>query len=572
MMFSRKKKSKQDDAFDTLETLDIGPEDDSFSDSETDGKKAKKKLPAWVIIPVIVVLAGGAFGLSVLTGGSDNSSGGTALQVTEVTRGSVEEVYNATGTIESENTKTYYSPVTAPIKECNAVVGQPVKKGDLLISFDTTNLERDNQQAQLNLQSSLNSSRAAKAQNAQAIEAANAASAQAAEQANALAEEVNTLAAQVDAANAQYQANLEAAGQQAQANETLRQQLETTITENEKIITANQSLIDSTDAGYAGKRADYDAAVALPEDQRTEEQKNLIRVFEAYDAAVAARDAAQAAVNDAQKQLDAIQDPDVDDAGCAELKAQYDAKYAEWQAAYQAAGAPSSATGMTDAEFDNLAISDNLAELAALTPEELLEKGKEGMKADMDGVIASVDPLQTNTAAQGAALFTIASTEKTRVKIEISPDDYADMKIGATAQITVGDNTYEGTLTNVDKIAVQDANGSPVIGAQIHINNPDENICIGATAKIRMTVSEANNVLVVPTEVVNASTDGDFVYIIEDGVVKERPVTLGTASATQVEIVEGLEEGDMVVNDMSADIQEGMRAVAQPDTSSQASE
>lgn len=151
---------------------------------------------------------------------------------------------------------------------------------------------------------------------------------------------MNTLAAQVDAANAQYQANLEAAGQQAQANETLRQQLETTITENEKIITANQSLIDSTDAGYAGKRADYDAAVALPEDQRTEEQKNLIRVFEAYDAAVAARDAAQAAVNDAQKQLDAIQDPDVDDAGYAELKAQYDAKYAEWQAAYQAAGAP----------------------------------------------------------------------------------------------------------------------------------------------------------------------------------------------------------------------------------------
>ena len=42
MMFSRKKKSKQDDAFDTLETLDIGPEDDSFSDSETDGKRRRK--------------------------------------------------------------------------------------------------------------------------------------------------------------------------------------------------------------------------------------------------------------------------------------------------------------------------------------------------------------------------------------------------------------------------------------------------------------------------------------------------------------------------------------------------
>ena len=99
MMFSRKQKSKQDDAFDTLETLDIGPEDDSFSDSETDGKKAKKKLPAWVIIPVIVVLAGGAFGLSVLTGGADNSSGGASPQGTGGTKGDAGKVIKPTSAL-----------------------------------------------------------------------------------------------------------------------------------------------------------------------------------------------------------------------------------------------------------------------------------------------------------------------------------------------------------------------------------------------------------------------------------------------------------------------------------------
>ncbi len=567
-MLSKKKKAVHNETENLTEVLeperlpDEDADDIPGKSSRSPRKKQKKKLPAWVIIPVLLVVIAGAWGLSLLAGGKENTSG-TVLDVVAVSRGTVQETYNSNGTIESENTKIYYSPVTAPIKECKAVVGQTVKSGDLLITFDTTNLERDNKQAQLNLQSSLNNSRAAKAQNAKAIEAANAASAQAAEQANALAEEVNSLAAQVDEAYAQYQANIADAGAAAQAAQSRIEELNGIIAQNQPVVTANQSIIDSTDAGYAGKRPDYDAAKLIPEGQRTEEQQNLVDVFEEYDAAVEERNEAQAAIDSANAELETLSSaaPDVDDAGYAELKAQYDAKYAEWQAAYQAAGTPAADSGMTSAEFENLDISDNLAELAALTPEELLEKGKEGMKADMDGVIASVDPLQTNTAAQGGALFSIASTDKVRVKIQISPDDYAKMKTGTPASITVGENTYEGTLTNVDKIAVLNEKGSSVIGAQIHINNPDENICIGATAKVRMTVAESKDVLLVPTEAVNASTDGDFVYVIEDGVVKEKPVELGTASTTQIEVISGLDEGDLVVNDLNVDIEAGMRAI-----------
>ena len=78
----------------------------------------------------------------------------------------------------------------------------------------------------------------------------------------------------------------------------------------------------------------------------------------------------------------------------------------------------------------------------------------------------------------------------------------------------------------------------------------------------QVTVAEAKNVVVIPTEAVNASTDGDFVYVIENGIVKEKPVTLGISSSTQTEITEGLDEGDMVINDFNADITPGMKAAA----------
>lgn len=555
-MFSNKNMHRKESA---SPAHDLTGMEAAGSDSRT-AVTNKKKVPAWVIIPILAVIILLAWILSVFAGGKIEDSAGTPLNVVKAERGTVKEVYNSTGTIESENTKTYYSPVTAPIKECRAVAGQTVKAGDLLVTFDTTNLERDNQQAQLTLQSSLNSSIAARTQNARAIDAANAASAQAAAQANALADEVNALVSQVDSAHAQYQANQQAAAQQAAQNAPKVQELQSQITTYNESIASADAVISSYERGYTGRQVEINEALAAENPDPVQEQ--IIKDTEEYNAALKSKSDTEALLAQAQDSLDALGVPPADDAGYTDLLAQYEAKYAEWQAAYQAAGASVPDTGMTSAELSNLDISDNLAELAALTPEELLAKGKEGMKADMNGVVASVEILQTNSAAQGTALFTIADTDNVRVKIEVAPDDYDKMNPGSEVDVTLAGHTYKGTLTGVDKIAVPNAKGVPVIGARIHIENPDENICIGATAKIKMTVAEAENVVVIPTEAINASTDGDFVYVIENGIVKEKPVTLGISSSTQTEITEGLDEGDIVINDFNADIRPGMRAAA----------
>lgn len=555
-MFSNKNMHRKESA---SPAHDLTGMEAAGSDSRT-AVTNKKKVPAWVIIPILAVIILLAWILSVFAGGKIEDSAGTPLNVVKAERGTVKEVYNSTGTIESENTRTYYSPVTAPIKECRAVAGQTVKAGDLLVTFDTTNLERDNQQAQLTLQSSLNSSIAARTQNAKAIDAANAASAQAAAQANALADEVNALVSQIDSAYAQYQANQQAAAQQAAQNAPKVQELQSQITTYNESIASADAVISSYERGYTGRQVEINEALAAENPDPVQEQ--IIKDTEEYNAALKSKSDTEALLAQAQESLDALGVPPADDAGYSDLLAQYEAKYAEWQTAYQAAGASVPDTGMTSAELSNLDISDNLAELAALTPEELLAKGKEGMKADMNGVVASVEILQTNSAAQGTALFTIADTDNVRVKIEVAPDDYDKMNPGSEVDVTLAGHTYKGTLTGVDKIAVQNAKGVPVIGARIHIKNPDENICIGATAKIKMTVAEAENVVVIPTEAINASTDGDFVYVIENGIVKEKPVTLGISSSTQTEITEGLDEGDIVINDFNADIRPGMRAAA----------
>ena len=553
-MFSKKKR-EQDKDLDTIitETLeeDAVHDEDSYELEDSGAANPpRKKLPGWVIIPVIAVLAVIIIAVSFLSKGNDSGKG-TPLQVSKVTTGDVREIYNASGKIESENTKTYYSPVTAPIAKCNAVVGNAVKSGELLVSFDTTNLERDNQQAQLTLKSSLNGSLVAKAQNAKAIDAANAANTQAAEQANQLADKVNELAAQVDAAYAKYQENLAAA----EAAAPDQAKLKAEIVAQQNIIQINDAVIQKITDSYGNNFPDLDAALAKPDEEKNNDDLAIIQYHEAKTEIAKANEI----INKITPQ---IKDGPVDDASYNELNAQLETVYAQWEAAYNAASAPSADAGMSSAELEGLVISDNLAELTALSPAELVAKGKEGMAADMDGVIASVGLLETNTATQGMAMFTVASTEKVRVKIEVSPDDYDKIKVGNKAEITIGQYKYQGTLTKVNKIALNNEKGNPVIGAEIHIDNPDENVCIGAAAKISMTVAESSDVLLVPTEVINTSSEGDFVYVIKDGVVKKKPVELGTASTTKIEVKSGLKKGDQVVNDLNVDIKDGMKATA----------
>ena len=65
----------------------------------SEGKKKRKKLPGWVILPVLGVIAAVFFAVSRLTAGE----GVVQLSVVSVERGDIRQTYHASGTVESES-------------------------------------------------------------------------------------------------------------------------------------------------------------------------------------------------------------------------------------------------------------------------------------------------------------------------------------------------------------------------------------------------------------------------------------------------------------------------------------
>ena len=94
------------------------------------------------------------------------------LRDRSVERGDIRQTYHTSGTVESERSKVFYSPVNAPVKTCRAKVGTAVKKGDLLVSFDVTDLEKDNRQSELSVLQARYTSEDAREQSSRAAKAA----------------------------------------------------------------------------------------------------------------------------------------------------------------------------------------------------------------------------------------------------------------------------------------------------------------------------------------------------------------------------------------------------------------
>lgn len=511
----------------------------------------RKKLPGWAIIPILGAVVLVSLGLSKMFGGNVDA---VSFQVTEARRENVKESFNTSGTVVSGKSKIFYSPVNAPVKENRAKVGEPVKKGDKLIVFDTENLDRDNRNSQLNTLSAKYANQDAKEQSGREKESME----KAKKQEKAM---ISELKSQIKKKESEIK-KLKKTAQDAAGKDT----------ENTGKITALQKkMADNLDSQSASRTKKENAERQLenvsdtaPDSEETKAQ--LIKEAEQAAEEVGRLEREYRTLEQELKRLGGGADGTGGEAGAAsqalaQAKQELEALKSSLAQAENSRQTGADA-GLTAAQLKNMKVSENIAQLAELTTEELLKKGKEGIKAEFDGIIADVKAPEGSDAVQGGELFTLVSNQDVGVELEVSAGDFEKLVPGEEAVITIGRHNYQGTLESVNKIALANEKGNPVIGAKVRIDNPDEDICIGVSAKVNMTVAEKEDVLCLPNEVINTASDGDFVYVIQDGIVKKKNIEVGITSTSMSEIVSGIKEGDQVVSEMSDSIKDGMKATA----------
>lgn len=577
-------------------------------------KKSKKKLVIGVGILAVAAVAGANIY------GSRNAAENAVpqIEVVKAVRDNVQQTVETSGTVVSEEQKTYFSPVNAKVDVADVKEGETVKAGTKLIEFDQKDLEREEKKAELNvksgkldMQNTLNKSAEAvqKQQNAQGnaaslkqqvvaqedyianikarISQANTNAQVAAAQEEAR-KQADATAAQVARAEAVQKAY--AAAQKKYQNETLpayQTQLNTLADEmNQAQTTYNQTETDYQMAfqTWSSEQSDENAAALdVAESARNDAQIAYQNAKSAYEDYKTQKPAAPA-MNDVNSEI--ISDGNTADsifsdsaetvtnngsdttvtADTSALEAELEKAsntLAELQSrlSSQQAVAESDPSAVTAEEKEKMEITNNLSELDQMSAQELVEAAKKGIKADFNGVITKVSVVEGATTALGTELFTLQNTDKINVNVNVSKYDYDKLKEGQSADITLAGKTYEGEVTSISHVATQNEKGASLISADVRIKNPDDDIFLGVDAKVTIHAEEADDVVVLPSEVVNIGKDGSFCYVIENGVITRRDITTGISSDDYVEVTAGIKEGDEVIRDLGS-LEEGMQAEA----------
>lgn len=576
-------------------------------------KKSRKKL----LIGAGVLAVAAVGGVSVFGNMSSGEEAVPQVEVVKAEIGDVQQTVEASGTVVSEESRTYFSPVNARVDKVDFKEGDTVKAGTELVAFDQKDLEREQKKADLNvksgkldMQNTINKSD--KAVQKQKDAQSNAASLK--QQVAAQEDYVAGLKAQISqvTANAQAQAAAETARKAAQEKaareaeqQKIQQEYEADLSTyqtqtlpayqnklNELNNEMNQSLqeYNQSESEYqmafetwSTDQTDENAeAVSLAEQLRSEAQtayQDAKNAYEDYktqkpaapvlsdytggssDSDIVSDGTTQELSSAATDSTDTTVTADTSALESELEKASSDLAELQSKLSTEEAAAEADPGAVTKEEKEKMEITNNLSELDQMSAEELVEAAKKGICADFNGVVTKVSVVEGATTAVGTELFTLQNTDKVDVTVNISKYDYDKVQKGQSAQITLAGKTYEGEVIKISHVATQNEKGASLISADIRIKNPDENIFLGVDAKVTIQAQKAENVVVLPSEVVNIGKDGSFCYVLENGVITRKDITTGVSSDDYVEVTDGIEVDEQVIRDIGS-LQEGMTAQA----------
>lgn len=179
------------------------------------------------------------------------------------------------------------------------------------------------------------------------------------------------------------------------------------------------------------------------------------------------------------------------------------------------------------------------------------------------GVVA-VKPGNIAKIAEGSTPFaTLIQTSPIYVAFAVPQKLLQELRVAMTDGTASVTATPQGaTKSATGKIAVIDNsvdNASGTVTLRAVFENQDELLWPGALCNVRVTLRTEPNAIVVPREAVQTGQKGNFVFVVEEGVAKVRPVTLDRAIDNESVLSSGLKAGEKVVVDGQLLLTDGAR-------------
>lgn len=169
-----------------------------------------------------------------------------------------------------------------------------------------------------------------------------------------------------------------------------------------------------------------------------------------------------------------------------------------------------------------------------------------GIVTGLDQPIAGVNIIPSN------ATFTIIDPSFLYLKSDVDEEDVTKIKLNQPTTIILDsypDQKIESAISFISFTPVQGETSTVYrVKFNLKVENKDFKYRIGMNGDAKIKLDEAKNVLVIPIEAVYEEKEEKFVYLRNTkGKIEKRVIKTGLESDTEIEITEGLKEGDTVI-------------------------
>lgn len=458
-------------------------------------------------------------------------AGAPLVRVERVAPRSLNQEVLAPGTVEAGDVREIRAPFTTKEVRLHVGIGDRVKQGQVLAELYAEDLAAQvtaQEAAVARAEASLASLRLQQEQQplqlAQRLEQARAQLLQAEDGLKAASQQEERLRQRVELARAQLELLQARSGSEAAQVEAAQARL----MEAEAAYLANPmgpGLKEAYDAALAA----YDEALRQSEEAAKQTAAEIRRAWDELEAAEQEYERAGGengvAVELARSQVES-------------------ARLALQMAEAEAAAGGTIAAQVRAAEADLAAARSMLNSLRAKLAEA-------AVTAPADGTVLMVALKDGQPAQEGQVLLTLGDMDTMKVSARVDEVDIGKVKVGDPLSVRSHADPQMRFTGEVVRVAAQTSGvqgtGASYFEVEGRVRNMDGKLRSGMSVEATIRTASRESAIVVGLASVREEGSEAYVLVVEDFKVKLRPVKLGLRTQTEVEVVEGLNEGETIV-------------------------
>ena len=163
--------------------------------------------------------------------------------------------------------------------------------------------------------------------------------------------------------------------------------------------------------------------------------------------------------------------------------------------------------------------------------------------------------------AMSAPLFTVQQVIPVKLLVGISESEYTKVKKGDTVSITVDALPGRSFTGKVNRLYPTINAATHTFSAEVLVNNADKALRPGMYARVSVNFGTSHRIVLPDRCIVKQEGTGQrFVYVLKpDDTVSYVPVTLGKHTAFEYEVIDGIQEGELIVQKGQAALKDGVK-------------